>query len=169
MLSAHVVIAVHTLQACSAYRRTTMADFSFDDLLGLGRDAQGSLEILKEIGVFTVGQGDIRRVDNMEKGTHSLVFNLVGKTKEGVDVNVQKFAKLRSNASLDAPQYKVYLAKLTADLKDSQGNFYKNDKGEDVGMKGTMDFYAESIGGTPRPTKPVASSVADNAGAPFQG
>jgi len=162
------VIVVHTLQACSAHRCTAVLEFDLDALLNFGRDANGSLEILKEIGVFTVGTGDIRRVDNMEKGTHSLTFNLTGTTKDGKEVNVLKFAKLRSNASLNAPQYKVYLAKLTSDLKDDKGNFYKNDKGEDVGQKGSMDFYAESIGGDPRPAK-IATASADTTTAPFGG
>lgn len=138
-------------------------------LLNIGRDANGSLEILKEIGTFTVGQGDVRRVDNMEKGTHSLTFNLSGTKADGTAVNVLKFAKLRSNASLNAPQYKVYLAKLTSDLKDEKGNFYKNDKGEDVGQKGSMDFYAESIGGDPRPAKVASTASADSATPPFGG
>ena len=143
--------------------------FSFDDLLNIGRDANGSLEILKEVGIFTVGQGDVRRVDNMEKGTHSLTFELKGTNKDGVEVSVLKFAKLRSNASLNAPQYKVYLAKLTSDLKDDKGNFYKNDKGEDVGQKGSMDFYAESIGGDPRPAKVASTASAETTAPPFGG
>lgn len=145
-----------------------METFDLDMLLNVGRDANGSLEILKEIGIFTVGQGEVRRVDNMEKGTHSLTFNLSGAKADGTQVNVLKFAKLRSNASLNAPQYKVYLAKLTSDLKDEKGNFYKNDKGEDVGQKGSMDFYAESIGGDPRPAK-TTTPPADSTAPPFGG
>lgn len=123
------------------------------DLLNIGRDANGSVKELLTIGTFTVGQGEVKRVDNGKLNTNSLIFPLTAKDpKTGNEITVLKFAKLRSNASLDAPEYRVYLGELTSDVKDGDGNFYTNEKGETVGKKGDKDFYAESIGGTPRPS-----------------
>ena len=155
------MIAKHTKK--SLYSGITNVEDLLLDLLNIGRDANGSVKELLTIGTFTVGQGEVKRVDNTTLRTSSLIFPLTAKDKDGNQVTVLKFAKLRSNASLDAPEYRVYLGELTADLKDTNGNFYTNEKGEEVGKKGDKDFYAESIGGTPRPsadnTTPLDSTV----------
>lgn len=142
-----------------------MEGFNLDSLLAIGRDANGSVEYVHDLGIFTVGTNGVQRVDNPDKGTHSIIFPL-----EHGGTTVMKFAKLRNNASLDASQYHIKVGKLTADLFDKNGNFYKNDKGEEVGQKGSLDFYAESLGGTPRPARVADTTVPlDSTAKPFGG
>lgn len=147
-----------------------MSGFNLDSLVNLGRDVQSNIEILHELGNFKVDGVKVRRVDNNQLGTHSVVFPLMKPDgtqhiKDGSPVF--KYAKLRGNASLNAPEYRIYLGKLINDVKDATtGNLYTDSNGKEVGKAGDMDFYAESIGGDPRPAR-VAPSDAMNAEKPL--